>query len=347
LHYLWRYQTGTFEAGHNFPEAFMKSSQPPIAYTRAPFNGRHFRNNSGRRPRGVAEGLRWLLTRPRSTWPGRVANDATPKPVAHVDDGSIRATLVGHATVLLQMAGLNILTDPVWSARIGPLSWIGIKRVRPPAIPFGDLPKIHAILLSHDHYDHLDRPTLKRLAGRDAPVIVTGRNVGRVVSSARIIELDWWQSHALTDRVRVTYVPAEHFSGRGLFDRNTSLWGGFVLETPAGQIYFAGDTGNGEHFIAIRERFGPMTLSLIPIGAYAPRWFMSPVHIDPAEAVAASLTLESQISLAIHFGTFCLADDAFEEPQHLLTRALATAHGSNRGLDFRLPTFGEPIEIRS
>jgi L-ascorbate metabolism protein UlaG (beta-lactamase superfamily) len=314
-------------------------------YAPASFDGRRFRNNSGRAPRGMADGLLWLLTRPHLVWPDKVANIAAPKPVAHVGDGSIRATVVGHATVLLQVAGLNILTDPVWSKRIGPLSWLGVKRVRPPAIAFEDLPKIHTVLLSHDHYDHLDWPTLARLSRRDAPLVVTGRKVGRAIPSARAIELDWWESYALGDHVRVTYVPAEHFSGRGLFDRNASLWGGFVLETPAGSIYFAGDTGDGPHFTAIRERLGPMTLSLIPIGAYAPRWFMAPVHINPAEAVKASLILESQVSLAIHYGTFRLADDTFEAPPLELAQALSAAHGANRGLDFRLSPFGEPVVV--
>jgi L-ascorbate metabolism protein UlaG (beta-lactamase superfamily) len=317
------------------------------AFSRAPYDGRRFSNLGGQRELGLAAGLRWQLTRRPPRWPEQAANDAVPRPVERVDDGSIRATLIGHATVLLQVARLNILTDPVWSPRVGPFSWLGVKRVRPPAIAFGDLPTIDAVLLSHDHYDHLDRPTLAALAHRDRPIVLTGLKVGRSVPSHHTVELDWWESYALNGEVRVTFVPAQHFSGRGLADHDASLWGGFVLQTPAGTVYFAGDTGDGPHFAAIRQRFGPITLSLIPIGAYAPRWFMGPVHIDPSEAVAASLTLESKVSLAIHFGTFPLADEAFDAPPLALAQALVATPGANRGRDFRIVPFGEPIVIHS
>ncbi len=221
----------------------------PAKFGPAPFDGRRFGNASGKKQR-FDRVLRWLITRERRRWPAYVANAAASTPVERIDDGSIRATVVGHSTVLLQVAGLNVLTDPVWSQRIGPLpwlvsSWLGVRRVCPPAIGFGALPKIDAVLLSHNHYDHLDRPTLAALERRDNPLIVTGLKVGKTVPSNRVVELDWWQSHELKNRVRATYVPAEHFSARGPFDRNASLWGGFVLETPAGTIYFAGDTGGG------------------------------------------------------------------------------------------------------
>ena len=146
--------------------------------------------------------------------------------------------------------------------------------------------------------------------------------------------------------VTATYVPAEHFSGRGLFDRDSSLWGGFVLETPHGKVYFAGDTAAGTHFQAIRERFGPMTLSLLPIGAYAPRWFMERVHMDPDEALQASLTLESQTTLAIHFATFNLADDAYDAPTHALARAVSHLVDAPAGSDFRVLPFGEAAIVR-
>ena len=315
------------------------------SFSGAPFDGRRFANLSGRKANGGVQVLRWMLTRQRSRWPGTVLDAPAPAPMARVSDGSIRATLIGHSTVLLQVAGLNILTDPIWSACAGPTSWLGVKRVRPAAIAFEDLPKIDVVLLSHNHYDHLDRPTLKALVKRDDPPIVTGLKVGRSVPFRRVTELDWWQSRALSERITATYVPAEHFSARGPFDRNASLWGGFVLETPSGAIYFAGDTGHGPHFAAIHERFGPMALSFIPIGAYAPRWFMAPVHITPAEAVAASLTVKSNVTLPIHFGVFPLADDAFDDPTIALAAALAEAQAGGALLDFRLPGFGQPITI--
>jgi L-ascorbate metabolism protein UlaG (beta-lactamase superfamily) len=327
--------------------------RPPSAadeatpYACAPFDGRRFANLSGREQHGLGGVLRWMIDRPRSNWPARVEDAAAPAPPARVDDGSIRATLIGHATVLVQTAGLNLLTDPVFSARIGPLPGLGIPRVRPPAIALADLPPIDVVLLSHNHYDHLDRPSLAALHRRDRPLVLTGLRVGRdVPRGVRVHEMDWWQSHDLAAGVRASYVRAEHFSGRGAFDRNATLWGGFVLETPAGRVFFAGDTGAGSHFAAIRARFGAMTLSLLPIGAYAPRWFMQPVHVDPAEALAASMTLESEISLAIHHATFRLSDEAIDAPVHDLARALAAAPPGRPGTDFRVTAPGEPLVVR-
>jgi L-ascorbate metabolism protein UlaG (beta-lactamase superfamily) len=318
---------------------------PANAFEPAVHRNGAFHNPSGRPKNGLRSALRWLATRSRGPWPTHVEDVTVAPPLARVDDGAIHATIIGHATVLVQVAGLNVLTDPVLSRRIGPTPWAGPRRVRRPAVAFDDIPRIDVILLSHDHYDHLDRPTIRQLVKRDAPLILTGLKVGRKVPSKNVVELDWWQSHAIGDGVRATYVPAEHFSGRGLFDRDATLWGGFVLETPAGAIYFAGDTGDGPHFRAIRERFGPMTLSLIPIGAYAPRWFMAPVHIDPDEALRASLTLESKVTLAIHFATFNLADDAYEAPTQALARALSHVQGEPAGANFRVVPFGEATII--
>lgn len=310
----------------------------------APFDGRRFANLSGPEAHGFASALKWMLTRRRAAWPKNPASPKVAPPAARVNDGTIRATLIGHSTVLLQMAGINILTDPMLSRTAGPLPWLGVKRVRDPAFALAGLPPIDLVLLSHNHYDHLDRPTLKMLASRDDPLILTGLGVGRSVPSDRVAELDWGQAHKAF-RMRVTYVPAEHFSARGPFDRNAALWGGFVLETSRGTIYFAGDTGDGAHFAAIRRHFGPMTLSLLPIGAYEPRWFMKPVHMDPTEAVSASLTLESQVSLAIHHGSFPLADDAMDAPPRLLAEALAMAAPGRAGLDFRISAPGEAVII--
>jgi L-ascorbate metabolism protein UlaG (beta-lactamase superfamily) len=303
-------------------------------------NGR-FVNASGHAQHGGTRALKWFITRRPVPWPKHVSNIAAPKPVARVDD-SIRVTLIGHATVLLQVANLNILTDPVWSDRVGPLPWLGVKRTRPPAIAFDDLPKIDVVLLSHSHYDHLDRAALAALERRDHPVVVTGLKVGQVVPHNNFVELDWWQRHPISDGVSATYVPAEHFSARGPFDRNVTLWGGFVLETPAGAIYFAGDTGAGRHIAAIAERFGPMTLALLPIGAYLPEWFMAPVHMNPREAVAAAETLLSRVTLPIHYGTIRLADDAFDEPLQELRKALAAQATPP---NFRVPEFGQAIDI--
>jgi len=331
----------------SLPEPEPHAADAANPYAKAPFDGRRFANLSGRAQQGLLAVLRWLMARPRSDWPAHLADAPAAAPLARVSDDAIHATLIGHATVLLQVAGLNILTDPVFSARIGPVARLGVPRVQAPAIALADLPPIDVVLLSHNHYDHLDRPSLAALHARDRPLVLTGLRVGRdVPRGLRVHEMDWWQAHEIAPGVRAVYVRAEHFSGRGAFDTNASLWGGFVLETPAGRIFFAGDTGAGSHFAAIRARFGPMTLSLLPIGAYAPRWFMQPVHIDPAEALAASMTLESQVSLAIHHATFRLSDESIDAPERELLRVLAAAPAGRAGTDFRVVACGGRLEVR-
>jgi L-ascorbate metabolism protein UlaG (beta-lactamase superfamily) len=199
---------------------------------------------------------------------------------------------VNHSTVLVQIDGLNLLTDPVWSDRVGPASWLGVKRLREPGLRIEDLPPIDAGLLSHNHYDHLDLPTLRRIEERFRAPVITGLGNAEFLRRKGIpggVDLGWWEDHVLAPGVRVTAVPAAHFSGRGLFDRDRTLWCGFVVEGPSGRVYYAGDTGWGPHFAEVRARFGPVRLALLPIGAYRPRWFMKPVHVDPFEAVAAAL----------------------------------------------------------
>lgn len=300
--------------------------------------GGRFVNKSGR---VLTRGDVWRLLRTHEAapWPEHIPGTQADKPVARVTDG-IRVTPMGHATVLLQAAGLNILTDPMWSERAGPISWLGAKRRCPPPLVLDDLPPIDIVLLSHCHYDHLDRATLARLEKRDRPRLVTGLKVGAITPCKDVRELDWWHSDTLSEGVTVTYVPAEHASARGPFDQNKSLWGGFVVEAPAGTIYFAGDTAFGEHFAAIRERFGPPDVSLLPIGAYLPRWFMSVVHMDPHQAVEAARILKSRVTLPIHYGVFHLADDGYHEPLRALEAALA---GSD--LDVRVPDFGTAVDL--
>ncbi len=321
----------------------MTDPADPFASARQ-INGR-FVNACGHAQDGGLRVLKWFVTRKPGFWPKHIPNGVVAKPLARSDDGTIRVTVIGHATVLIQVGGMNILTDPVWAARAGPLSWLGVKRARPPAIAFDDMPKIDVVLLSHSHYDHLDRAALAALERRDRPLVVTGLKVGQVVPHGNVLELDWWQRHAFGNGIATTYVPAEHFSARGPFDRNVTLWGGFVLETPAGTIYFAGDTGDGAHIAAIRERFGPMTLSLLPIGAYMPAWFMAPIHMNPHEAVAATEILQSKVTLPIHYGTFPLADDGYDEPLRVLGEALNAKRQAGVEVDFRVPEFGEAVVI--
>jgi L-ascorbate metabolism protein UlaG (beta-lactamase superfamily) len=243
-----------------------------------------------------------------------------------VDEGRVRVTFVGHATVLIQQDRLNVLTDPVWSTQPSPLPPLGPSRMRPPAIRFEDLPPIDAVFISHNHYDHMDVPTLARLKHAFPRLrVFTGLGNRGVLERAGIdavVELDWWQSAELSPGVSVTAVPVQHFSNRGLFDRDRTLWAGFVLRSPAGATYFGGDTGYGPHFAAARERLGPMRVAVLPIGAFRPQWFMSPVHESPGEAVKAAADLGARTSVPMHYGTFRLADDGQDEPVAELERAL-------------------------
>jgi L-ascorbate metabolism protein UlaG (beta-lactamase superfamily) len=254
-------------------------------------------------------------------------------PQARID--GLRVTMVGHATVLIQVAGLNVLTDPVWSHRASPLRFAGPKRVTPPGIAFDDLPPIDAVLLSHNHYDHLDIATLTRLVAEHDPLIVTPLGNDKILRGAmpkaRIATGDWGDWVALPHGAAAIIVPAHHWSARGLGDRRMALWGGFILKTPAGQVYFAGDTGygDGEIFRAMRHEHGPTDVALIPIGAYAPRWFMADQHTNPDEAVRIMRDLEASNAIGIHWGCFQLTDEPREEPITLLKQALS-AHAINQ-----------------
>src|ERR1700722_282853 len=292
------------------------------------FNGEHFYNPPNGQPRVGAGLFQWLANRQPGPW--RKWVDAAPGPIPpeRVDNGAIRATFVGHSTVLLQFEGINVLLDPIWSKRASPVSFAGPKRHRPPGIRFEHLPKIHLVLQSHDHYDHFDVPTLRRIAAQwkpnfAVPLGVAPRLVSKkIATTSQIAELDWWQPAQFSDTVRITAVPARHFSGRGLRDRNRTLWAGYVIESAAGTILFAGDTAYGPHFTEIAARFPKIRLALIPIGTYRPQWFMGPVHISPSDAVRAHKEVGAATSIAIHFGTFHLADDGEDEPVTELQRAL-------------------------
>jgi len=281
------------------------------------FDGQRFFNPGAPQARGPFDALKWKLkTRPE---PSHFMDDVQPsRPPA--DSSQIRVTLINHSTVLLQQAGLNILTDPIWSERASPLQWIGPKRLRHPGVRWDDLPRIDIALISHNHYDHLDLATLRLLAKRDSPRFIVPLGLARLLEKngiSRVQELDWGDSLPL-ERTTIHSVPAMHFSARGPFDRNRTLWCGYVLETPGGIIYFAADTGFGDHFAQIRGRFGPPRLALLPIGAYEPRWFMGPIHMAPEQAVQAHRILNAQTSIAIHHGTFQMADDGLDTPKKIL-----------------------------
>jgi L-ascorbate metabolism protein UlaG (beta-lactamase superfamily) len=284
------------------------------------FDGRRFYNPDASQAPGFLDVIRWKLTsRPESS-PSFISDVEPSIPPRSVDGNALRITLVNHSTVLLQQRGFNILTDPIWSERASPFSWIGPRRRRKPGVRKEDLPRIDAVLISHNHYDHMDLPTLRQLAARGDCTFVVPARTAQLLRSENIQpvhELDWGQSLSLSNFI-VHGVSALHFSARGIYDRNKTLWCGYVIECQSRLIYFAGDTAFGPHFAQIREKFGSPSLALLPIGAYEPRWFMSPVHMGPDEALRAHQILAAKTSIAVHHGTFQLADDGLDTPRKLL-----------------------------
>jgi L-ascorbate metabolism protein UlaG (beta-lactamase superfamily) len=307
----------------------------------------HFDGTSFHNPRPIDHGfgaiVRWMLTRDQGEWAEWVDAQPGPAPPERVERGALRVTFVNHATLLIQMDGMNILTDPIWSHRTSPVSWAGPRRRRPAGLRLADLPPIDAVLVSHNHYDHLDLPTLRHLAARFRSPIYTGLGNDRLLGKESIegaVPLDWWESRRLSPDVAVHFVPAQHFSARGTADRNGTLWGGFVLESASGAVYFAGDTGWGPHFAALRERFPRIRLAILPIGAFRPEWFMAPVHIGPDEAIRAHRDLGAAASMVMHFGTFPLGDDGMTEAPDRLRAALA-AGPAELAREIWIPRFGE------
>ena len=284
------------------------------------FDGQRFYNPGAPQARGFLDVLRWKLRSRPEPSPDFISDVEPSIPPSRVEGSGLRVTLVNHSTVLIQQGAANILTDPIWSERTSPLSWLGPKRRRKPGVRMEDLPPIHAVLISHNHFDHLDLPTLRQLAARGRSTFIVAARCARLFRSERIervYELDWGESLTLSG-FSVHCVPALHFSARGIFDRNKTLWCGYAIQFPERLVYFAGDTGFGSHFAQIREKFGAPQLALLPIGAYEPRWLMSPVHMSPEEAVRAHEILGAKTSVAIHHGTFQLADDAIDTPQKQL-----------------------------
>jgi L-ascorbate metabolism protein UlaG (beta-lactamase superfamily) len=280
----------------------------------------------------------------RGPWRDYTDTPPGPRPPARIGHGRLRVTFVNHATLLVQMDDINILTDPIWSKRAAPV--FGARRHRPPGIRFQDLPPIDVVLVSHDHYDHMDLPTLRRLARVHHPRVYVGLGNAEFLSGEGVpgaIDLDWWQSAEVAPGITVTAVPARHMSGRGLFDRDHRLWCGFVVRGPSGAVYFAGDTGWGSHFAEIGRRFPGLRLALLPIGSFTPTWYMREQHLGPADAVAVHRVLGAATSIPMHFGTFPGGDDAETQPVTTL-RALLDA-SPDVAAHFIILDNGESAEI--
>ena len=289
------------------------------------FNGQRFLNIGGIQAKGPMEAFKWFFTRRRGPWKEVTKVSFGEKPERQIDKG-VKITFVNHSTFLIQTEGLNILTDPIWSERASPFSFIGPRRMRPPGLDLNDLPPIHVVLITHNHYDHLDLATLKKIVKAHQPKIFSPLGVKVFLDKKGMPitkDMDWWDEQSLNDRVKIVATPAQHFSSRGTNDRDGTLWCGYIIKRTEGNIYFVGDTGyNDTIFKNIGERFRPIQLALIPIGAYKPQWFMSPIHCSPEEAVRIHIELQSKKSIAAHFGTFPLADEGQDEPLNDLRQAL-------------------------
>jgi L-ascorbate metabolism protein UlaG (beta-lactamase superfamily) len=293
------------------------------------FNGKTFFNPGEASDRGFLDLLKWKMTSRAAPWPERVEIAVQKLPPPPASDGVV-ATWVGQSTFVLRSATATILTDPMFSERAGPLPWLGPRRVAPPGVDLEDIPRVDIVLLSHDHFDHCDLPSLGLLGRRDDPLVVAPLGHRRLLAGAglrRIVELDWWETHA-GGPAEVALVPALHWSRRRPFGTNKRLWGGFMLWAGGRLVYFVGDSGYREGlFPEIRRRCGAPDLALIPIGAYEPRWFMKAAHMDPEEAIRVHQEVGARRSIAMHWGTFQLTDEAREEPVRRLEAALGDASG--------------------
>ncbi|HWO17255.1 MAG TPA: MBL fold metallo-hydrolase [Kofleriaceae bacterium] len=303
-----------------------------------------FDERASKPSRGPMDILKWKLSRrPERRAADFAALDAV-RPGIHdggaaaLASGEPMAVWIGHATWALRMGGKLLVTDPVWSRALSGV----VRRLVAPGVALAAMPAIDVVLVTHDHRDHMDLPTLRQLGA--GPLYIVPLGNGPRIAHPRVVELDWWQSHVVGD-LEITLVPARHWSMREPWNRNDSLWGGYVVRGPEGVAYHSGDTGFGDHFAEIGQRIGRIDWAMLPIGAYSPRWFMEPQHMDPIEAAQGFEALGARHLLAMHWGTFRLTDEAIGEPP-----ARLRAHWTERGLpDDRLWLLdvGEPRPLRA
>ena len=288
---------------------------------------------------------RFLFTN-QDSWSGDKEETIPPKFYATLPVDKARVAFVGHSSFLIQIADTNILTDPIWSERSGPITlpFFSPKRHNPPAISFNDLPKIDYVLLSHSSYYHMDIPTIKKLRKKFNSVFVTGLGncyyLNRVKNlDLRCFELDWKQIMTLPNNLKFHFLTAQNWSQRSWFERNKTLWGSFLISGENFKIYFAGDSGYANHFKEIGEKFEPIDLALLPIGSYEPRWRMKKHHMNPQEAVQAHLDLKVKKSIGMHFNTFQTSDEGYYDAENAV--ALAKKKYVVKEDEFIVPKFGE------
>jgi len=311
-----------------------------------------FKNLYNYERHGFSDFLKWRWQR---LWQNRPDPESYEFPLAENDPAFLRSntdkttlTWIGHATLLLQLDGKNILTDPVFSQRASPVQWAGPKRVAPPGLAFENLPDIDMVVISHDHYDALDKPTILKLyqrkGGADTVFVVPlgFKSWFHDLGIRNVVELDWWEAHRQKG-LTATAVPVQHWSKRSMFSRNKTLWAGWVVRSERFRFFFCGDSGYTPHFKEIGARMGPFDLAAIPIGAYEPRWFMKQHHMNPEEALQAHADIKAKKSIGIHWGTFILTDEPLDEPPQKLGAALQQK--KNPAPDFTVLKHGETLVL--
>ena len=279
------------------------------------YDGKKFFNPENNQLHSFWELVKWQLTAEDNQWPEQIANKLYPLPVVSPEQKAV-VTFIGHSTFLLQLKNLNVLTDPMFSDRASPVKFMGPRRIRAPGAKLEELPKIDVVIISHNHYDHLDIESLKILDGKFHPLFLVPLGNEQLLKDAgiqNVREMDWWEEQMVLQH-KITFTPAQHWSARGLFDKCETLWGSFFIQSENFKIYFAGDTGLASHFSNIRLRLGAPDLSLLPIGAYDPQYFMKINHMTPEEALKAHQDLNSGLSIGMHFGTFPLSDEKLNDP---------------------------------
>ena len=316
------------------------------------YDGREFLNPENNIKKDFSDLLKWQFSREKKSWPAFHENRIKPILDFELKENQAGTIYINHATHFFEMGGLRFITDSVFSKRTSPVTWAGPQRVHPPALEIEALPPIDIVLVSHNHYDHMDVASIRKLQKLFEPLFITplgNRKLLGPMGATRVIELDWWQStkykSSKGSETEIFLTPAQHWSARGIGDRNKALWGGFVVKNPFLQIYFAGDTGYGKLFFEINKNLGIMDLSFLPIGAYEPRWFMKEQHMNPDDAVKAHVDLKSRKTLGTHFGTFQLTDEGIDDPVLDLAKALQKYQVSSSF--FSAPAVGQKDIIES
>ena len=306
------------------------------------YDGKKFFNPKDHELKTFWQVLKWKLTTDAAEWPTHLPNKVYPLPAVAPTDKAV-LTFINHATFLVRFQNLTVLTDPIFSKRASPFSFMGPKRARDPGVALEELPPVDVVIISHNHYDHLDIESLRKLDAKFHPLFLVPLGDEKLLKEngiQNVREMDWWQTQQVKE-VKIHFTPAKHWSARGLFDKCESLWGSYLIEAPEMKVYFGGDTGYSTHFTELKEKLGSPQVALLPIGAYEPRYFMKFAHMNPEEAVQAHLDLGAPLSIGMHLGTFQLTDEGIDDPLKALVEARLKFKVNDA--DFKVLDHGESI----